>query len=269
MSDRIKVLADCLSCASFWHDPRLDIGSIGSRAHDWLIQQPGYIQSSAELSSRNVQGVGKDAAKAERTKAKADDFVRSAQPSEALKRYTTALKLASNAEAAGRDITAKLYCNRALCLLTTGSQQTAQQAEDDCTAAISLDPGYAKAYYRRALARQKQGRLREAKEDANEAAQLCPDWPQIQQLCQQLLKESHGRPPSASHQDPAAQGYGKALQVQDIPGEGRALVAAETLRAGEELIRDSPFAALPHKEQHDSVRSCIHAAYRLVGVMTC
>ena len=49
------------------------------------------------------------------------------------------------------------------------------QAELDCDLALSIEPSYAKARYRRAVAREEQGKLEEAKEDYDELLKEQPD----------------------------------------------------------------------------------------------
>lgn len=63
------------------------------------------------------------------------------------------------------------YANRAMASLKLGETRL---AEEDCTAAIALDPLYLKSWQRRGAARQEQGRLEEATADLEMALRLQP-----------------------------------------------------------------------------------------------
>ena len=64
--------------------------------------------------------------------------------------YSSSIEAAANSLA---------YANRAMACLKLGEHRT---AEEDCTAAIGLDPLYLKSWQRRGAARKEQGRLQEA-----------------------------------------------------------------------------------------------------------
>uniref|UniRef100_A0A5S6Q2Z6 RNA polymerase II-associated protein 3 n=1 Tax=Trichuris muris TaxID=70415 RepID=A0A5S6Q2Z6_TRIMR len=64
------------------------------------------------------------------------------------------------------------YCNRAMALLKLARYE---EASKDCCAAISLDNGYVKAYFRRGLASKELGRIKEAEEDFRSVLALEPD----------------------------------------------------------------------------------------------
>ncbi|KAJ0014411.1 hypothetical protein Pint_19600 [Pistacia integerrima] len=72
--------------------------------------------------------------------------------------------------------TAVAYANRAMAYLKIKRQPRAlfQEAEDDCTEALSLDDRYIKAYSRRATARKELGKLKESIEDSEFAMRLEP-----------------------------------------------------------------------------------------------
>jgi tetratricopeptide (TPR) repeat protein len=60
-----------------------------------------------------------------------------------------------------------LLSNRAACRLLLDDYEA---TEEDCVAVLRLDPGVAKAYYRRAMARRAMGRMFQAKADLQAAA---------------------------------------------------------------------------------------------------
>lgn len=63
------------------------------------------------------------------------------------------------------------------------------EAEVDCTEAIKLDSSFVKAYHRRCVARKKQGKLKEALEDAEVAMRLNPASQLTISTFQDLLKD--------------------------------------------------------------------------------
>jgi tetratricopeptide (TPR) repeat protein len=67
--------------------------------------------------------------------------------------------------------TAVAYANRAMAYLKLGKYS---EAEADCTAALQLDPTYAKAWHRRATAHKQLGKLLEAAADFEEVLRLEP-----------------------------------------------------------------------------------------------
>lgn len=58
------------------------------------------------------------------------------------------------------------YANRAMASLKVGNLASAEQ---DCTAALALDPAYVKAWQRRSAARKELGRLLDAIDDLEQA----------------------------------------------------------------------------------------------------
>ncbi|KAF7126542.1 hypothetical protein RHSIM_Rhsim11G0095300 [Rhododendron simsii] len=75
-----------------------------------------------------------------------------------------------------------------------------QEAEDDCTEALSLDDRYIKAYSRRSTARRELGKLKESSEDAEFALRLEPNNEEVKRQCaeakslynKELLKKASG-----------------------------------------------------------------------------
>ncbi|KAL3918857.1 MAG: hypothetical protein SGPRY_005845 [Prymnesium sp.] len=88
---------------------------------------------------------------------------------EAVEAYSQALRacLAAGAEARGH--AARVLANRAACRL---KQKRHEEAVADAQMAAEMDPSYAKAHYRRAVALQAMGRKREAMEAMARARQL-------------------------------------------------------------------------------------------------
>lgn len=81
----------------------------------------------------------------------------------ACEKYTKAIELAEGIEDA--DLTVKARTNRAA---TYHNMQMWQDAETDCTEALKLQPGFVKAYMRRAKARMQLKNLKGAMEDLDE-----------------------------------------------------------------------------------------------------
>lgn len=78
-----------------------------------------------------------------------------------------------------------LYANRAMCYLKLG-EWTA--AEKDATMCVHMNTGYAKAYYRRAVARKQLGKLREARADLEAVLALAPKDVSAQQEMESVTK---------------------------------------------------------------------------------
>lgn len=94
--------------------------------------------------------------------------------------YTAALELDPDAK-----LKAILYRNRAMVRLKT---EDFEGAECDCDRAIEIEPGDAKALYRRALAREKLDKVGSAFKDAKEALRLQPGDKVVEVLCENLLR---------------------------------------------------------------------------------
>ena len=131
------------------------------------------------------------------------------------------------------------------------------QAASDCDASLVLDPHYAKAFYRRACARSGLGDAAGALADAEQALLLTPDSQEVADLHNRLGNPRTTSDKSKTQQDLNDQKSKAAIQdqellaVRSIPGEGEALVAMQHIPAGQEVIAESPFAALPEKSLHE------------------
>lgn len=132
---------------------------------------------------------------------------------------------------------------------------------NDASAALVLEPGYAKAHYRRACARERLHDPISALTDAEDAHRLTPESQETADLCASLRKRCSlldGKCVAQIDQMPKQLNKATAslpvnLAVQQIKGEGQGLIAAEKIAAGTEILAEMPFVALPEKQQHDKV----------------
>lgn len=254
LPDRITYLTDCLQQALRWDDPRVDVTDFGRIAKNFLSSDPHterqYHFSIDELTHRGVQGLCKDDQKAARAKAKADQLVSQGNHAEALTRYTTALRYSSDAAHCAR-----LHSNRALCSQRLGTAEAAAQAEEDSTAAISLDTSFCKAYYRRAVARQAQGQMSAALQDAEQGLRLQQNSAEFRELCQRLgaVQASQSSCSNMESDTTAQTATRSAFRAACIPGQGTTLMASRFLDVGELIMEDLPFAALPETHLQDKV----------------
>uniref|UniRef100_A0A915DQI4 Uncharacterized protein n=1 Tax=Ditylenchus dipsaci TaxID=166011 RepID=A0A915DQI4_9BILA len=82
------------------------------------------------------------------------------------------------------------YYSKALKLETT---KDFEGAESDCTSALEIEPHNAKAFYRRALAREQLDKVGAAFRDAKEALRLQPSDRSLTELCEKLMKMNSDR----------------------------------------------------------------------------
>eukprot|EP01119_Soliformovum_irregulare_P011632 TRINITY_DN2938_c0_g1_i4.p1 TRINITY_DN2938_c0_g1~~TRINITY_DN2938_c0_g1_i4.p1 ORF type:complete len:484 (-),score=130.44 TRINITY_DN2938_c0_g1_i4:13-1464(-) len=87
---------------------------------------------------------------------------------EAINIYSECLQLEPNTSS----LSSTLYCNRAAAYLKLGKHQ---EAIDDCTKTIEIDPNYEKAYLRRAAASMKMEKWDDAIRDYEKASQMNED----------------------------------------------------------------------------------------------
>lgn len=132
------------------------------------------------------------------------------------------------------------------------------QAEWDCDMALSHDPAYAKAFYRRASAREAQGRLLPALADAERALQLWPSSEEVAALHARLAAAKGSAGDDELAKTTAALQVSRPdqatlLEVREVADEGRALVAVREISAGTQVLEDLPFAAVPEKHLHEQV----------------
>ncbi|KAK9802727.1 hypothetical protein WJX73_002101 [Symbiochloris irregularis] len=194
---------NAIDAASFWNKG-YEWNEITRLAHAQLRKTDTFQAFCEDASARDVVGVIKQPALAAQAKARGDKLVQRGQFDQAKAEYNAALRLSPRRSESDRSFCARVHCNRALCTLKTAKHEEAYlQAVADADAALLLEPGYAKALFRRACAKQ-------------------------------------------HLEDPF-------LAVQQVEGEGEALVAAEQIPAAQEILTEMPFVALPEKHQHDKV----------------
>ena len=179
-----------------------------------------------------------------------------------------ALRYCDELSPEGACAASRLYGNRALCLLRL-SPPAAAAAADDASCAIACDPGFGKAFYRRACARQVLGEPAAALKDAEQALQLQQqeggDMGELQGLVATLEQaaalaaaapaaeangHANGHDGDASTAPYAAAGSvdqlvgaaAPALGVEYTEVAGRCLAAGEALPAGQDVLREAPFA---------------------------
>ena len=79
-----------------------------------------------------------------------------------------------DADPSVRAVAAQCHCNIALAKLRIGGNDALREAERSCSAAIVLQPSWAKPYYRRGLCREEQGMIQSALADLRKASRLSP-----------------------------------------------------------------------------------------------
>lgn len=104
---------------------------------------------------------------AEVEKEKGNKYYAEGKVKEAIEAYGAGIDFDPNSNTA-----AILYSNRSMCYIKLGEWE---KAEKDASMSLQLNSGYAKAYYRRAVARKNLGRLKEAKTDLESVLALCPN----------------------------------------------------------------------------------------------
>jgi hypothetical protein len=161
---------------------------------------------------------------------------------------------------------ARLYTNRALALAKSHQLHAAQHAVQDSTAALQADPAFAKALYRRAVARQMLGDVAGAAADCVCAERLMSaagdDASEVTALLQQLQLAQ----PAEQHNSTAADAPGVAMQASAAAAEKcssssalapQAAHAAHAAAVGQPSSQGNPAPGLPgmHAEQQ-----AVHAA---------
>lgn len=142
-------------------------------------------------------------------KASGNDHLKGGRIAEACDAYSAALdKDPGHAHADA----AALLTNRALAHLKLSEPA---KAEADCTAALKLQPGYGKAYYRRALAHEMAGKFSDGFKDARQLMQLEPKNKEAVQLAGKLKRAMEER-----------------AQVSDLSTPTQAVATIKTAVAG-------------------------------------
>jgi len=115
--------------------------------------------------------------RAEEFKVKGNELFKQKKFDESIEYYSKAIELVDDAI---------YYCNRAL---SQTHLENYGAALDDSAKAISLDPNYTKAYYRRGIAHIGLSKLEEALQDFNDALKLSPNDKLIKEKVNQCKKE--------------------------------------------------------------------------------
>lgn len=100
-------------------------------------------------------------------KERGNEYFRAGKISDAIHSYSTGIELAPEGPSAHI-----LYANRAMCHLRNNQWD---KAESDASECVKLDKGYAKGYFRRAMARKSLGKLKEARSDLEAVLALAPN----------------------------------------------------------------------------------------------
>ncbi|KPI89891.1 putative TPR-repeat protein [Leptomonas seymouri] len=154
---------------------------------------------------------------------------------EAVAAYTTGIELDP-----ASSTTHVLYANRAMCYLKLGQWSA---AEKDATTCVQMNTGYAKAYYRRAMARKNLHKLKEARADLEAVLALAPKDASAQQEMVEVTKAIQAERAAAAASAPAAGGAKKRIVIEEVDSEddeagdgaGPAPVATTTDISAEEL----------------------------------
>ena len=246
-----------------------------------LWQAPAFKEEIERLTDSAVAGCCCDHAAADDCKRAAMRDFQAGRLENAASLFTRALQLTDECSPEGSAFAARLYANRAQCCLRLHDPVT---AESDASNAIAADPRYVKGYFRRARARQAQGLVLAAAEDVQAALLLSaphsPDFDELKSLLAELqCEEQSGLSGCGGHRSDADEaegdvGRGRRKEIaegEDTPGRpassfealwdqrvgimgclrmetrdgvGRTCVAARKIAAGEDILRDAPFAAV-------------------------
>ncbi|KAG5475738.1 hypothetical protein LSCM4_04323 [Leishmania orientalis] len=135
-----------------------------------------------------------------------------------------------------------LYANRAMCYLKLG-QWTA--AEKDATTCVHMNTGYAKGYYRRAVARKQLGKLREARADLEAVLALAPRDISAQQEMESVTRALQAERAAASQTTTATATTKKRIVIEEVDSEGDEAAteapapSVSTLSVEEEELRNA------------------------------
>ncbi|GET89896.1 tpr-repeat protein, putative [Leishmania tarentolae] len=170
-----------------------------------------------QQQARAAGGGGNAAAEAiedpiQQAKEKGNALFQSGHLQEAVAAYTVGIDL-DPASAT----THVLYANRAMCYLKL-DQWTA--AEKDATTCVHMNTGYAKAYYRRAVARKQLGKLREARADLEAVLALAPNDVSAQQEMESVTKAQQAKRAESSHTTTTATTRKKRIVIEEVDSEG-------------------------------------------------
>ncbi|KAG5504505.1 hypothetical protein JKF63_04957 [Porcisia hertigi] len=152
----------------------------------------------------------------QQAKNKGNELFQSGLFSEAVAAYTVGIDFDSASAT-----THVLYANRAMCYLKLGQWIA---AEKDATTCVHMNTGYAKAYYRRAIARKHLGKLREARTDLEAVLALAPKDSSAQQEMESVTKMIQAERVAAStavtQTTTASTARKKRIVIQEVESEG-------------------------------------------------
>jgi RNA polymerase II-associated protein 3 len=111
-----------------------------------------------------------------------------------------------------------LYANRSMCYLKLGQWSA---AEKDATTCVQMNTSYAKAYYRRAMARKNLHKLKEARADLEAVLALAPKDVSAQHEMVEVTKALQAeRTTAAATSAPAAASTKKRIIIEEVDSEG-------------------------------------------------
>ncbi|KAL9936719.1 hypothetical protein V8E36_004787 [Tilletia maclaganii] len=136
--------------------------------------------------------------------------------------------------AIGYDVTEPIYpLNRAACLLKL---RLFEDAERDCTAAIRLDPGNHKAYFRRGASRAGLGKVVQARQDFDKVLELQADVPEahdeLRRLAEKFIAEAPAKGAVGAAKGAGADGKAAADAARGANDDAN----AEAVRA--QMVKD-------------------------------
>lgn len=128
---------------------------------------PSIKQAMAEEAKRQGKELPPEQDPIQLAKEKGNECFRLGKTTDAVTAYTQGIDLDPNSAT-----THVLYGNRAMCYVKLGEWA---KAEKDATMCVQMNRGYAKGYFRRAVARKNLGKLKDARADLESVLALAPN----------------------------------------------------------------------------------------------
>eukprot|EP00887_Chlorella_sp_A99_P002775 scaffold6.g2775.t1 len=233
------------------------------------------------------QGCVPDAAHTESCKQRGGAAFQRGQLASAAALFGEALRYCDETSGEGAALAARLYSNRALCLLRQGQPSAALE---DASAAVQCDASFDKGFYRRACAHKALGRASAALADARRALRRQQEQApggasvELEALVAELVAAEAGqereRGEEQAHSETQANGHADApepagsgdeqeeqqrllssvaprLRVQRSAEAGRWLAAADALPAGQDVLRERPAAHVLTKQGRRAGRCAV------------
>ncbi|KPA84196.1 putative TPR-repeat protein [Leptomonas pyrrhocoris] len=144
-------------------------------------------------------------------KERGNAFFQAGRLQEAVAAYTVGIDLDP-----ASSTTHVLYANRAMCYIKMGQWSA---AEKDATTCVQMNTGYAKAYYRRAIARKNLHKLKEARTDLEAVLALSPKDATAQQEMVEVTKAIQAERAAAAASAPAANSAKKRIVIEEVDSE--------------------------------------------------